>query len=195
MVGMEEGILPHRRAIETGDPSELEEERRLCYVGRTRAQSLLYMMRAFRRGFRGGLEPSAPSRFLSEIPRNLIHMPGLDNQSTESSTTRNQKSSQANPGKNIKRSKTMRTQNTVTSNNRIVKPKSPTRRKRVVNKIAPPIPTSSYSAGEKVSHGTFGEGIVMNCEASGDDLQVTVAFKSDAGVKKLLASLAKLTKL
>ena len=195
IVGMEEGILPHRRAIETGDPSELEEERRLCYVGMTRAQSLLYMMRAFRRGFRGGLEPSAPSRFLSEIPRNLIHMPGSDDQGTENSTARKQKSSQPNPGKNIKHSKTMRTQNTVTSNNRIVKPKSPTSRKRVVNKIAPPIPTSSYSAGEKVLHGTFGEGIVMNCEASGDDLQVTVAFKSDAGVKKLLASLAKLTKL
>ena len=70
IVGMEEGLLPHIRSID--DPSQLEEERRLCYVGVTRAKDRLYLMRAFRRGFRGGSEPSLPSRFLADIPRKLV---------------------------------------------------------------------------------------------------------------------------
>ena len=67
---MEEGLLPHIRSMD--NPGELEEERRLCYVGITRAQERLYLLRAFRRGFRGGSEPSIPSRFLANIPRDKI---------------------------------------------------------------------------------------------------------------------------
>ena len=70
MVGMEEGLLPHSRSMDT--PEEIEEERRLCYVGVTRAQKRLYLLRAFRRGFWGGSGPSDPSRFLEDIPRDLI---------------------------------------------------------------------------------------------------------------------------
>ena len=75
MVGMEEGLLPHMRSIDSGDPGELEEERRLCYVGVTRAKERLYLLRAFRRGFRGGSEPTMPSRFLMDIPQKLIEAP------------------------------------------------------------------------------------------------------------------------
>ena len=71
IAGMEEGLLPHIRAIETGDPAELEEERRLCYVGITRAKKQLYMSKTTRRGFRGATEPALPSRFLYEIPKDL----------------------------------------------------------------------------------------------------------------------------
>ncbi len=70
MVGMEDGLLPHSRSVD--DPAGLEEERRLCYVGMTRAKERLYLMRAFRRGFRGGTGPNLPSRFLLDIPRELI---------------------------------------------------------------------------------------------------------------------------
>ena len=70
IVGMEEGLLPHIRSMD--DPAQLEEERRLCYVGITRAKDRLYLFRAFRRGFRGGSEPSLPSRFLADIPRKLV---------------------------------------------------------------------------------------------------------------------------
>jgi DNA helicase-2/ATP-dependent DNA helicase PcrA len=69
MVGMEDGMLPHIRSLD--NPSEMEEERRLCYVGVTRAKERLYLHRAFRRGFRGNSEPSMPSRFLTDIPQNL----------------------------------------------------------------------------------------------------------------------------
>ena len=72
IAGLEEGLLPHIRSIETGDPAELEEERRLCYVGITRAKIQLYISKTSRRGFRGSTEPSLPSRFLHEIPNDLI---------------------------------------------------------------------------------------------------------------------------
>ena len=84
MVGMEEGVLPHQRSIDTGDPAELEEERRLCYVGITRAMERLYLLRAFRRGFRGGSMPSIPSRFLADIPQELIVAPPRRTKSTSS---------------------------------------------------------------------------------------------------------------
>ena len=70
MVGMEEGLLPHVRSLE--DEAEMEEERRLAYVGVTRAKERLYLLRAFRRGFRGMSGPSLPSRFLADIPRKLV---------------------------------------------------------------------------------------------------------------------------
>jgi DNA helicase-2/ATP-dependent DNA helicase PcrA len=69
MVGLEEGILPHMRSIESGDPAQLEEERRLCYVGMTRAKNHLYLIRAFRRAFSGH---HPPSRFLADIPPQLL---------------------------------------------------------------------------------------------------------------------------
>ena len=74
MVGMEDGLLPHSRSMD--EPASLEEERRLCYVGMTRAKDRLYLSRAFRRGFRGGTGPNSPSRFLLDIPRDLISQPG-----------------------------------------------------------------------------------------------------------------------
>ena len=67
---MEEGLLPHSRSLE--DPSQLQEERRLCYVGMTRARKRLYLLHAFQRSFRGSRMASEPSRFMTEIPRALV---------------------------------------------------------------------------------------------------------------------------
>ena len=67
---MEEGLLPHSRSME--NELQLEEERRLCYVGFTRAERRLYLLRAFRRGFMGGSGPTMASRFLREIPSSLV---------------------------------------------------------------------------------------------------------------------------
>ncbi|MSP79009.1 MAG: AAA family ATPase [Dehalococcoidia bacterium] len=69
LVGLEEGLLPHIRSMD--DPHQLEEERRLCYVGMTRAQERLYLVRAFSRHIMGGSSASLPSRFLRDIPPNL----------------------------------------------------------------------------------------------------------------------------
>ena len=73
MVGMEEGMLPHMRSFD--DPASMEEERRLCYVGMTRAKEHLYLTRAFRRRVNGTTLPGIPSRFLNDIPRDLIASP------------------------------------------------------------------------------------------------------------------------
>ena len=79
IVGVEEELLPHFRSIESGDPAELEEERRLCYVGMTRAMERLYMTHALRRNTRGQYGPRGASRFLSDLPQELIkrQMPSL----------------------------------------------------------------------------------------------------------------------
>jgi DNA helicase II / ATP-dependent DNA helicase PcrA len=74
IVGMEDGILPHYRSID--DPSQLEEERRLCYVGITRAQKRVYLVRAFRRHLMGANTVNKPSRFLKDIPKELISTGG-----------------------------------------------------------------------------------------------------------------------
>jgi DNA helicase-2/ATP-dependent DNA helicase PcrA len=70
IVGVEEGILPHIKSFD--DPGQMEEERRLCYVGITRAKRRVYLVRAFRRNFRGSSNVSQPSRFLDDIPRHLV---------------------------------------------------------------------------------------------------------------------------
>jgi len=69
IVGLEDGILPHIRSFD--DPAQMEEERRLCYVGVTRAKQLVYLVRAFRRSLMGGSTVNSPSRFLQDIPPHL----------------------------------------------------------------------------------------------------------------------------
>ena len=72
MVGMEDGILPHSRSVDSDDAEEMDEERRLCYVGMTRAMKRLYLVHAFRRTVWGQPEVQKPSRFLTEIPEELL---------------------------------------------------------------------------------------------------------------------------
>ena len=69
IVGLEEGILPHRKSFD--DPEEMEEERRLCYVGITRAKKRLYLLRSYRRSLFGGSTANPPSRFLQDISPQL----------------------------------------------------------------------------------------------------------------------------
>jgi DNA helicase II / ATP-dependent DNA helicase PcrA len=76
LVGVEEGLLPHARALEEPDGNQMAEERRLCYVGITRARERLYLSCAFRRHLYGRSQPAFPSRFLGEIPQALLSAPG-----------------------------------------------------------------------------------------------------------------------
>jgi DNA helicase-2/ATP-dependent DNA helicase PcrA len=85
IIGMEEGILPHYKSID--DPAQLEEERRLCYVGITRAKKKVYLVRAFRRHLMGSSAVNKPSRFLLDIPSNLITRGGVTAKEDEWSTT------------------------------------------------------------------------------------------------------------
>jgi DNA helicase-2/ATP-dependent DNA helicase PcrA len=150
IVGMEEGILPHRRSFD--DPEEIEEERRLCYVGITRAKERLYLLRSYRRSLFGGSTANPPSRFLQDISPHLISPRGLWEESpTPMASACSQPSSR-------------------------------------------PSSALALKVGDHVRHSKFGPGIVMNCLPIRDDQELTVAFE-EAGVKKLLASLAPLEKI
>jgi DNA helicase-2/ATP-dependent DNA helicase PcrA len=74
IIGMEEGVLPHFRSLD--EPEQMEEERRLCYVGITRAKQKVYLVRAFRRSLMGSSKANSPSRFLDDIPAHLVSSPG-----------------------------------------------------------------------------------------------------------------------
>jgi DNA helicase-2/ATP-dependent DNA helicase PcrA len=95
IAGMEEGLLPHRRSME--DPDELEEERRLCYVGITRAKQRVYLLRAYRRNLFGGSSATIPSRFLEDIPPQLITGKGFWQEKEEEFTPVTDLYSQAAP--------------------------------------------------------------------------------------------------
>jgi DNA helicase-2/ATP-dependent DNA helicase PcrA len=154
IVGLEEGILPHRKSFD--DPEQMEEERRLCYVGITRAKKRLYLLRSYRRSLFGGSTANPPSRFLQDISSRLTSPRGL----WEESPT-----PVASPPFN--------------------RDPQPSPR---------PLSTLTLKVGDHVRHSKFGPGIVMNCNPTKDDQELTVVFE-EAGVKKLLASLAPLEKI
>ncbi|MBQ11279.1 MAG: AAA family ATPase [Planctomyces sp.] len=157
IVGLEEGLLPHSRSMDSEE--QLEEERRLCYVGITRAQRRLYLLRAFRRGFMGNSGPTLSSRFLREIPAELVAPAKQDQTRARTST--------------------------------------PLARTPLANApAAAPVPVREVpSIGDLVRHSTFGEGVVMECLAASGDHEVTVHFKGEVGIKRLLLSFAPLEKI
>ncbi len=167
IIGLEEGLLPHQRAIDTDNEShdEMEEERRLFYVGMTRAEKRLYLIRAFRRSFRGMTNGNQPSRFLYDIPRPLITTPAQAERQAKFNLA---------PQTNYPQ---------------------PQRVNWGGNTPQPAKPLPDYKAGDHVKHMAFGEGVVVNCIPNGQDYEVTVAFKGTAGVKRLLLSYAPLEKV
>ena len=186
MVGMEEGLLPHSRSM--GSPDEIEEERRLCYVGVTRAQKKLYLLRAFRRGFWGGSGPSDPSRFLEDIPRDLIEG------ATPSEAPEKPSAQAAAPSARPERPARRRP---AANGGGEARPAVERARRRVRGRreAEPTAPAAAYATGDKVRHPAFGDGIVMSCTPSAGDFQLTVAFKEGHGVKRLLLSFAPLEKV
>ena len=187
IAGMEEGMMPHMRSIDSGDPAEIEEERRLCYVGVTRAKDRLYLVRAFRRGFRGwsGSMPSMPSRFLADIPQELLDKPDLSPGKRRLSGQRG--------GRTLPTPSTQ----TVQPTERVVRQADTPviRRRRHAASAQPQGPGLALNTGDRVRHKTFGEGIVTEAKPARGDTEVTVAFKDGHGVKRLLLSFAPLEKV
>jgi len=161
IVGLEEGLLPHIRSFD--EPAQMEEERRLAYVGITRAKERLYLVRAFRRHHMGMATHNPSSRFLKDIPQELVAAP--------ESTGRPAAGSRAH----------------LRGFHRATSPDS---------EPLPPMPSEpAFAPGDHVRHARFGEGIVVSCDIEGSDQKVTVAFKGEAGIKKLLLSYAPLEKV
>ena len=152
LAGMEEGLFPHRMSKDK--IASLEEERRLCYVGITRAKSKLYLTHAESRRLHGEVNLCRPSRFIKEIPKQLIDEIRLK-------TT-------------VSRTKVHR-------------------RNGMHNSLSSgaEIPQTEISLGQRVAHGKFGEGVVLNYEGQGSNARVQVNFDA-AGSKWLVLSYAKL---
>jgi DNA helicase-2/ATP-dependent DNA helicase PcrA len=172
ITGMEEGLLPHRRSMD--DQDELEEERRLCYVGVTRAKKRVYLLRAQYRNLFGSSGGTVKSRFIDDIPPELVTSIFFGNGTYSESDF------------------TPVTQ--LYSNKRRLEDVSSTSPEKPAAKARPQAPLISLNVGDRVNHKIFGEGVVISLSGSGDDQQVTVNFDS-AGVKRLLLSYAPLEKI
>ncbi len=165
IVGMEEGVFPHLRTL--GEPDELEEERRLAYVGITRARERLYLSYAWCRSLWGQTQYNPPSRFLKEIPDGLIH---------------------AAPGGAIAyRRAGDQSGRERTGRDRIVE--AAIRKGKVGPVHGSGAELLGLTAGETVVHAKWGEGVVLEVKGTGDRAEATVRFPS-VGEKRLALSLA-----
>jgi DNA helicase-2/ATP-dependent DNA helicase PcrA len=150
MSGLEDGLFPHQRSI--ADPNGLEEERRLCYVGITRAKQTLYVTYAEQRRLHGMDNFSQPSRFIAEIPDEYVEeiRPRVQVTRPVRSMSRSSKSRSTAPGAEL-----------------------------------------GIRLGQRVRHGKFGDGVILNCEGQGAHARVEVNFET-AGTKWLVLSYANL---
>ena len=172
MVGMEDGIFPSHMTISYGDDGELEEERRLCYVGITRAMKDLTLTCAQQRMIRGETQYNRVSRFVREIPRELVDL---------GHTIQEKKPKVEElipiPAKYSKMKEILQGRNYKPREFKVTKANS-----------------LDYEVGDTVRHIKFGVGIVKEIVEGGRDYEVTVEFDK-VGVKKMFASFAKLKKI
>lgn len=169
LAGMEDGVFPSYMTIVSDDPTEIEEERRLCYVGITRAMKDLTLTCAQQRMIRGETQYNKPSRFIREIPKELVDL-----------------------GKNFKERKVKEIPlpKGYQQMKKAIKEPAFMQKKFEVKKAS----SLSYDVGDTVKHIKFGTGVVKSIIDGGRDYEVTVDFEK-AGVKKMFASFAKLKKL
>ena len=171
MVGMEDGIFPSHMTISYGDDGEMEEERRLCYVGITRAMKDLTLTCAQQRMIRGETQYNRVSRFVREIPRELVDL-GHTIQEKKPKV----EELIPTPAKYSKMKEILQGRNYKPREFKVTKANS-----------------LDYEVGDTVRHIKFGVGIVKEIVEGGRDYEVTVEFDK-VGVKKMFASFAKLKK-
>ena len=184
LIGMEEGLFPSYRSI--GETRELEEERRLCYVGITRAKEHLFLTCARQRTIFGSTSCNKVSRFIEEIPKELLE--GAD-ELTKSNKVKeetewtygnklgNKVTSYVITGNNLNKTQTNYSFRTAESflNNISAKPVT--------------ADLSKYQTGQTVYHKKFGEGVITEIDTEGDDLKLDIAFEK-VGHKRLMAKYA-----
>jgi DNA helicase-2/ATP-dependent DNA helicase PcrA len=199
IVGIEEGLFPGNQVMY--DPSEVEEERRLCYVGITRAKEKLYLTNARSRMLFGNTSFTRPSRFLTEIPTELMDENSPFNQPQRTATSFGSTYSGGSSfgGGYSRTSGTTRSTSTTKPTSIPTKsapdPKYSRGFSGMGNKTASTSSvTLDFKVGDSVEHKAFGKGLIVSAKAMGGDMLLEVAF-DDVGTKKLMAKMAKLTKI
>jgi len=166
VMGLEDGVFPHLRSL--GEPRELEEERRLCYVGITRARQRLYLTHAWSRNLWGSTQYNPPSRFLKEIPEQLMNLV----EGAESATrARRQTSGGFAWGKEAMVDRAARSATT------------PARTKGADQ--------LGLRVGDDVVHSKWGEGVIIDIIGEGEKAECVIRFPS-VGEKRLLLAWAPL---
>ncbi len=186
IVGMEDGVFPHFRSMT--DQSELEEERRLAYVGITRAQQRLYLTHAWSRTLFGQTSYNPPSRFLGEVPEHLVEVKESETRIQQRSRPRYGQQERANGGES-------------TAGYTVVGLPGRTGEVSVERgwkaPSIPPIPKRdppAFVEGDTVMHERWGEGVVVQVSGLGDDAEATIRF-AEIGEKRVLLAYAPLTKV
>lgn len=174
LVGMEEGIFPSSRSMD--DESQLQEERRIAYVGITRAKQKLYLTNAYSRQLYGRTSSNAPSRFIGEIDDQLIEEPFVQ----KLSQTRNLE--ERLPFAKRTQAATATTFRAHTTSTREVNTKTTGAEK------------ATWSVGDQVMHKKWGTGTVVKTQGAGEDQELDIEF-AEQGMKRLLAAFAPITKL
>ncbi|MFB6364702.1 DNA helicase PcrA [Paenibacillus elgii] len=191
VMGLEEGVFPHSRALM--DNEELEEERRLAYVGITRAEEELFLTCARMRTLFGRTTANAPSRFLQELPQELLETVragggfGRGGAATPAWAGGERRFGSAGgfggaPAQAGRTPVSFRSGPAAAAGG--ATPKA----------AAPAAQATDFAMGDKVSHGKWGTGVVVAIKGSGDDTELQIAFPAPVGVKRLLAKFAPITK-
>ena len=194
LVGMEEGIFPGYKSI--GEPKELEEERRLFYVGITRAKEYLHLTCAKRRTIFGSTSYNSISRFIKEIPATLLE--GYENMEEKQeetfkdsnySWTYGKTTFGTSQGSKIKTYKLEETPKTVAAKSPVnFAFKTPESFLNGLNKNKE-VDITKYQEGQRIYHKKFGEGTINKIEAEGDDAKIDINFDK-VGHKRLMAKFA-----
>lgn len=189
LVGMEDGVFPHVRAL--GDPSELEEERRLAYVGITRAMQKLHLTSAWSRMMHGQTQYNPPSRFLDEIPSELINEIG----GTRMLRSRRDRSGGGRTyggggGSEIPTGRTFGGGGRDSHSDDVVESALAAANKPVTSGAE----SIGLKVGDDVRHSQWGEGVIVEIDGVGDKAEASVHFPS-VGPKRLLLSWAPLEKI
>ncbi|WP_410496322.1 DNA helicase PcrA [Cellulosilyticum sp. ST5] len=212
MPGVEEGLFPSYMSLTEGD-DKLEEERRLCYVGITRAREKLFMLYADQRTMFGRTQYSAPSRFIKELPKEVTNLAQLDKENNSRGNRQAFTSSHFEEKKNFtggfeggveKRSFTATTATASEKRSFATrvpeKPGLPSFKKvgmlgnigKKLDNI--PEPVADFVAGDTISHMKFGKGTIQSVDKVNNDIFVTIAFEN-GDIKQLSTRFAKLKKL
>mgnify|MGYP005833847793 CR=1 FL=1 len=183
MVGMEEGVFPGYRSM--GDENEIEEERRLCYVGITRAREKLYLTGAYSRTLFGNTTYNKDSRFLKEIPLELINdLNRKTSAPVKSSTTGVASGVITKEGSKLN----------ILDNNLGIRRGFGLPAAAEAKKPTLSANTIGFSVGDRVEHKKFGTGIISGLEPENGDFKLEIQFDK-AGMKRLMAAFANLKKL